>query len=148
MKPNRDLVDSMNPENRQQYLSKLKTTSGSEILPDPYVLEDSFWSEDETKWPPMQYADLYNYLISTPSEFTHKSLKAYRSLEAYNYFLCGHVQRCYFYDVPSSECCFVRSFVLPGQRQNLKNVSELYDAWVCLNKSGVIHAAACSCMAG
>ena len=30
---------------------------------------------------------------------TGKQLKAYKSLEAYDYFVCGHLQNCYYHDI-------------------------------------------------
>ena len=37
------------------------------------------------------YADVYNYLILTPSTYTHEQLKAYKSLDGYNFFINGWV---------------------------------------------------------
>ena len=39
----------------------------------------------------ISWKDVTTYLIDTPSKFTNESLKAYKSLEAYDYFVCGHV---------------------------------------------------------
>lgn len=37
------------------------------------------------QWPDVSYTDVYNYLIKTMSIYTHEKLKAYKSLEGYNY---------------------------------------------------------------
>ena len=37
------------------------------------------------------YHDLYNYLVNQQSYFTGKVLKAYKSLDAYKYFVAGWV---------------------------------------------------------
>ena len=43
------------------------------------------------------YPDIYSYLIDTPSEFTKEKMKGYKSPEAYNFIICGHVQDIYFH---------------------------------------------------
>lgn len=97
----------------------------------------------------MHYSDMFIYLIEerlieTPSKFTHESLKAYKSLEAYNYFISGYVKGCVFYQIPNSDFCFIRAKVHAGQRPNSAEAEK--DAWVCLNKSGEIATANCTCM--
>ena len=42
--------------------------------------------------PKTSLAHIYNYLINTPSAYTHENVKAYKSLEAFNFFACNHVQ--------------------------------------------------------
>ncbi|XP_047140341.1 uncharacterized protein LOC124815619 [Hydra vulgaris] len=75
-------------------------------------------------------------------------MKAYKSLEAYNFFVCGHVQDVYCNIVKEDvQFCFVKSKVLPSQRQGQK--TKLYDVWVALNKvDGWILTGNCTCMAG
>ena len=63
-------------------------------LPDPYSLCD--WSNDIGKLPEISWRDVTEYLIDTPSVYTKEALKAYKSLEAYDYFVCGHVQDCFY----------------------------------------------------
>ena len=47
--------------------------------------------------PKISLADIYNYLINTPSAYTHENLKAYKSLEAFNFTACNHVQDVFHY---------------------------------------------------
>jgi len=51
---------------------------------DPYRLPDAVWVDDSLKWPPVDYPDIYVYLIEAPGEYAREKLKAYKSLEAYN----------------------------------------------------------------
>ena len=53
---------------------------------DPSKLPEDKWVDEVSKWPPVEYPDLYTYLIEAPGEFTQEKLKAFKSLEAYNYY--------------------------------------------------------------
>ena len=61
----------------------------SVLLQDPYLLKCG-WFADPSKLPPTQYGSIYNYLIKMPGPFTGEALEAYKSLDAYNYFISGH----------------------------------------------------------
>ena len=43
------------------------------------------------QWPEVTYPNIANYLIHTTSTFTFDEMKAYKSLESYNYFISGFV---------------------------------------------------------
>ena len=79
-------------EDKQQYENKL-TLSNGVLLSDPYGIKNGWKHDihDSKLLPPVLYPDIYHYLINTPSVFTKEGLKAYKSLEAYEYFSCGHV---------------------------------------------------------
>ncbi len=143
MKEKPEIVSSLSEENRQGYLKRLQLNSGV-VLPDPYSISEQQWANALTcvdKWPMLKFQNIEDYLIHTPSEFTHESINAYRSLiEAYNYFISGHVQDCFFHEIDNADLSFMCSLVLPGQRQNLRNDSKMYDTWVCLHKSGRIQS--------
>ena len=57
--------------------------------------------------PDISWADICNYLVNTPSAYTHENLKAYKSLEAFNFFACNHVQDVFYHSVSkeSKFCC-------------------------------------------
>ena len=57
---------------------------------DPYETSKSEWCKDLTSWPEVTYPDIVNYLVYTQSAYTLQELGAYKSLEAYNYFVCGY----------------------------------------------------------
>ena len=62
----------------------LKWKKGEE-LPDPFCFKQEQWIDDLKLWPNIEYGDIYNYLIDTKSVFAKENLKAYKSLEAFNF---------------------------------------------------------------
>lgn len=52
---------------------------------DPYALPSNQWTNDPVKWPAIEFGQIYMYLIESPGMFTKEKLKAYKSLDAYNY---------------------------------------------------------------
>ena len=126
---------------QKRYLTKLNIDGC--IIEDPYSIEESLWSEDMTKWPDLQFGDIYTYLINTKGCYTKESLKAYKSLEAYNYFYNGYVRTVYFHS--SGKFGIHKAKVNPSQ----KAADSYHEPWVilCLETSSVI-TAHCTCMAG
>ena len=127
------------------YTKKLTLNSGN-LLPDPWAVENEKWKQDETLMPDI-YADIVFYLLETPSEYTKDKIRCYKSLEAWHFFICGHVQDIFIYSSKETyDFIFIKTSVLPSQRQGQKE--GLYDTWCVLNKAGWILAGNCTCMAG
>ena len=82
--------NSLSVVDRQAYAAKLKLNNGVSLT-DPFLISPCHWGTDPTKWPPLQWPDIHEYLIETPSIYTREKLHAYKSLEAYNFALCGVV---------------------------------------------------------
>ena len=152
-KENENCVDSvsdyalgLDTVSRERYDRKLELFDGRFKVPDPYVLKDNEWSLDMTKWPPIEYADLFNYFINTPGIYTKEALKAYKSLDGYDYFISRHDHEVFHSDVsPDSPVCLLKARVLPSQRLN----DEPHDPWICVDRlPGYIIAAHCTCKAG
>jgi hypothetical protein len=80
--------DGLDTITKARYVDKLKAIDGE----DPYEVEKSEWSTDMTSWPEVTYPDIVNYLVYTQSAYTLAELKAYKSLQAYTYFVGGFVQ--------------------------------------------------------
>ena len=74
---------------KSRYRDKLAILGG---IADPYLsMELDQENVDWQDWPEVEYPDIFNYLINTPSPYTMKELKAYKSLEGYRQFIDGWV---------------------------------------------------------
>ena len=80
--------ESLDEESQLHYDKKLTTEDGKK-LPDPKSLKD--WKNNVALLPVVNWPDIYNYLVNTPREYTHESMKACKSLKAYEFFVSGHV---------------------------------------------------------
>ena len=82
-----EYYSNLGREDKKRYQEKL-TLSNGELLLDPNVL-DVGWKEEVHHLPDLCFTDIFNYLINkpTPSEYTKENWKAYKSLEAYNFFV-------------------------------------------------------------
>ena len=59
---------------------------------DPYNVSNFLFSDSMELWPQIEFPDIANYLILSTSSYTKEQLKAYKSLDAYNYFVAGWVR--------------------------------------------------------
>ena len=64
-------------EQCQLYYYKKLTIADGKKLPDPMSLKD--WKNNVALLPDVNWLDIYNYLVNTPSKYTHESMKAYKS---------------------------------------------------------------------
>ena len=134
-------LESLDNEAWARYKQKLQI-SGYEV-PDPFSLTD--WEDNIHKWPPVEYGDIYNYLINSPGVYTQDTLKAYKSLDAYSFYSAGHVHQVFYHNVSKeSPVCVLKSKVTPSQSVT----DPPREAWVVVDKKGAISAAHCTCMAG
>ena len=135
-------------DTKDRYLDKLKLICCEE---DPYCqLEKppSFseraieWSE----WPDVMYGGVYNYLILTPSLYTHEQLKTYKSLEAFNQVVNGWVSDviCSVSRSSSTKLYLFTALVKHSQSLSLPSLK----VWVSVKQSGEVLCAHCTCMAG
>ena len=136
--------EDLAPDDKKQYIQKL-TLSNNEILPDPYNITEG-WEDKVSLLPDVAYPDVYSYLIESPSDFTKDKLKAYKSLEAYNFFVSGHVQDIYVKLLKLRSFHCIKSEVLPSQRQG--QTQTLYKVWVIVHSKGWVLCGNCTCMAG
>lgn len=79
--------EGFGPVARKRYGEKLNLMNNI----DPYELKQKDLSVDENLLPDLCHMDIINYLAFKPCPYTGNDLKAYKSLEAYNQFVCGWV---------------------------------------------------------
>ena len=74
------------PGEKERYDKKLQCLYGPRTYCDPFGISDQHWVDDVSKWPPVDYPSIYTYLIETPGGYTRERLRAFKSLDAYNYY--------------------------------------------------------------
>ena len=134
-------INDLNSEAKERYLQKLTLCN---IDTCPYLFPADAWKNDPTKWPSVEWPEVYEYLISTPGVFTREAMKNRKSLEAHNQFTSGWVRTVFHLKIAESNCVLMKADVMPSQSLN----DNPHVAWVAVNADGSIRAAHCSCMAG
>ena len=80
---------------KKRYIQKILSIyeDQREMCQDPYMLLENQFCPilDAADFPNLAYPDIYHYLVHSTSAYTKEELKAYKSLEAYNYFISGWV---------------------------------------------------------
>ncbi|XP_057716272.1 uncharacterized protein LOC130931462 isoform X2 [Corythoichthys intestinalis] len=89
--PVSDAVNSLDALHKRRYVEKLQLIHS----PDPYFMPKSMFFDplSSPSLPDICYPDIYNYLVHTKSAYSHESLKNFKSLEAYKYFVAGWVKQ-------------------------------------------------------
>ena len=125
---------------KKRYNDKLDTI-GLEV-DDPYT----FSSGHTDGVPKIEYPDIYNFLINTPSPYTKEEHKAYKSLDGYKYLLAGWVGDMSVHCVTVGEKMIVTASVRHSQSVS----STPLKPWVAAEKCGtiIILCSHCTCMAG
>ena len=95
-----------------------------------------------TNWPEVTYPDIVNYLIHTTSTYTLNELKAYKSLESYNYFISGFVIDI-LHLIENNQSLFMGK-VRHSQRMRESPLLP----WVIVEVDGTVLSGHCTCMAG
>ena len=60
--PTSDYFNYLDYKAQKRYIAKL--TVGEVDLPDPYSIPDDMWLDDTTKWPSLEFGDLYTSLLN------------------------------------------------------------------------------------
>ena len=111
---------------------------------DPYLLKNSECSDDLRYFPSIQYPDIVNYLVLQTSWATGEKMKAYKALDAYNFFVSGWVNTVFTKKVAESNSVVVTARVNHSQRTRSTPLS----TWLLADMSGEVILGHCDCMAG
>ena len=98
---------SLDAASKARYNDKLEILG---FIKDPYVTAATLGQQqqlDWLTWPDVEYPDIWNYFIATPSVYTKQQLRAYKSLEAYRLFTDGWVSNVLVWSVSAKVCMIV-----------------------------------------
>lgn len=82
-------ADSLDESNRAIYKSKIDDCAGI----DPYEIPYETCEADWNLFPNIQHGDIVNYLVFSTSSATLQQMKAFKSMEAHNFFTSGFVKQ-------------------------------------------------------
>ena len=85
---------SLSGDRKKDYEDKLRVVN----ITDPYAMRKSTFDVVPERWPKVTFADIYFYLVNSTSIYTHSQIKAYKSLDAYQFVVTGQT-----YDVVCRE---------------------------------------------
>ena len=124
---------SLTGDSRKRYLEKLSFIGGH----DPLDTSLPGWGENPDHFPNLTCIDMVNYLVfgSAPL-YTDIQFKNYKSLEAYDRFVCGWVQKIQTLTVgcETEKIVVSRSRVNHSQRLNQTPVA----CWLIIKENGNI----------
>ncbi len=97
-----DYFSQLDESAKLRYSEKLNSI-GLQV-DDPYTYTTSRESFTETDTVPnIEYPDIYNFFINSPSPYTKEELKAYKSLDGYKYLLAGWVSNMCIHPVANDD---------------------------------------------
>ena len=138
-----DYFQGLDGTAKLRYKEKLEKLGKIE---DPYLhWEHSTLKEEWQNWPKVEYPDIYNFLIQSPSIYTGESLKAYKSLDAYNNYMNGWIDKATVYNCPNCP----NTYLATGCVKHSQSLSAIpAKPWVAVKTEGTVVVAHCTCMAG
>ena len=98
-----DYVKKLSLADKRRYLEK---TTKDKDIGDPYAYTLSTLDQEEL--PPVMSFDSFNYLVLTTSFCTSERFKAYKSLDAYKYFISGFDSSVAVSEVIEVKCHFCK----------------------------------------
>ena len=111
-------------------------------ISDPYLLQKSDFDTLTEDWPEVTYADIYNFLLTSQSTYTE--VKAYKSLDAYQFVVTGQT-----FDVNCKRIQPSLYLFLGKVRHSQSILTKRHNqAWVIVDKDGAVENGHCTFMAG
>lgn len=107
---------------------------------DPYTL-DMFKCNDCLPHS-VTYFDVVEYCINNDSSYTLQSFKAYKALDAYNFYISGWVKKI---------ACKKHAggyIVITNVHHSQRLKEKLLHCWISVDTNGIILCGHCSCMGG
>lgn len=93
------------------------------------------------KWPEIRSGNIVSHLLGTKA-CNLREVKAYKSLDAYNYVLSGWVGQLLIHKI-DRDLVLLKACV-----QGSQSTKKLNNTWVSAKKDGKVVTAGCTCMAG
>ena len=113
--------------------------------PNPYAVAGELVENFSDTLPKIEYADIYNYLVTAPSPVTKEELKANKSLQGYNYLTSGWVGAI---STILGSADGSKLVVKAKVRHSQSVSSSGLVPWVAAEQNGTIICAHCTCKAG
>ena len=89
------------------------------------------------------FVDVYNYLVVTVSLYTREQLKAYKSLDGYNFFINGWVNSVAVLPIGKQ-----KNYLFLAVVKHSQSVSVIpLKVWIVIKGDGEVMCAHCTCMA-
>ena len=90
-------------------LQVLYNSNDSGVLVDPYSVEDEKWKDDVSLWPPVEFGEIYTYLIDTPGQFTITATKIAQNINITSQVKMISIEKC------------ITSLILPTEKVGLSH---------------------------
>ncbi|CAI5669920.1 unnamed protein product [Oreochromis niloticus] len=130
---------TLDPVSRERYKQIVKKYIGR----DPYSLKMSEYTTEVKDLPTIEAVDITNYLVLQTSYYTRQQMKAFKSLEAYNFFVSGWV-----HNLGTKRLRDGYSLVFARVNHSQRSNETPLKTWVIAKEDGEVIAAHCNCMAG
>ncbi|XP_051999340.1 uncharacterized protein LOC127655511 [Xyrauchen texanus] len=127
------------PVSRNRYKELVNAYVGR----DPFLMKMSEFSVELEDLPTVEAVDITNYLVLQTSYYTRQQMKAYKSLEAYNFFVSGWV-----HNLGTKRLHDDHRLVFAKVNHSQRSDETSLKTWIIVKEDGEVIAAHCNCMAG
>ena len=112
---------------------------------DPYCyLESKEGIADVVEWTDVMYPDVYNYLVLTVSLYTGEEMRAYKSLDGYNFLVNGWLNNIAVLATGSAR---QKTFLFLSAVKHSQSLSLMpLKVWVATKENGEVLCGHCTCM--